>query len=71
MKIFTTKTVKKFSPEWGWIDQVQFKLFGRTFWTENHEAEPIPDQIEYRAFQSLKCESERQVSFSKRRGYKI
>jgi len=67
MKILTTKTVKKFSPEWGWIDQVQFRLFGFHFWTENHKSEPIQDDVktlEFRAMQSLKSDNYRQVSFS-------
>ena len=68
MKILTTKTVKKFSPEYGWIDQVQFRLFGFHFWTENYKSAPIEDDVptlEYRAMRSLKSDNYRQVlSFS-------
>lgn len=67
MKIITTKTVKKFSPEYGWIDQVQFRLFGWHFWSENHKAAPVEDDVpmlEYRAMRSLKSDKYRQVSFS-------
>lgn len=67
MKILTTKTVKKFHPEYGWIDQVQFRLFGFHFWTENYKSAPIEDDVptlEYRAMGSLISEKYRQVSFS-------
>ncbi len=77
MKILTTKTVKKFSPEYGWIDQVQFytpeinllifKIRPFHFWSENHKSAPIEDDVpmlEYRAMRSLKSDNYRQVSFS-------
>lgn len=77
MKIITTKTVKKHSPEWGWIDQVQFytpeinllifKIRPFHFWSENHNAQKITESVEsleYRAMMSIKADNYRQVSFS-------
>jgi len=56
----TTKT-KKFMPEYGWIEQVRFYLFGFHVWTENHPLE-IPEDVEPMAIYQLK--RERQVSYS-------
>lgn len=64
MKILTTKKVKKFSPDWGWIDQVQYFLFGWHFWTENYISEPLEESVEaleYRAAMSLRAEAHKAI----------
>ena len=49
MKIITTQTKKVFSPEYGWINQITFFIFGFKFWTENHlfEIEKEPEAPKY------------------------
>lgn len=46
MKIITTKTAKKFNPEYGWVEQVKFFIFGFYFWTEIHAIEILPQVTE-------------------------
>lgn len=49
MKIITQKSANKFSPEYGWINQISFFIFGFKFWTENHliEIEKEPEAPKY------------------------
>lgn len=46
MKIITKKSAKKFSPEYGWVNQISFFVFGFKFCTENHFIEIISEPKE-------------------------
>ena len=61
MKIFTQKSAKKFSPEFGPIKQIKYFIFGFHYWTVYNPIE-IPDNLEETAL----CQiiAERQVSYS-------
>lgn len=61
MKMITTKESKKWSPEFGWLKVIEFKIFGFKFWTEHHGIE-VSDNAEEIAISQIMAE--RQVSFS-------
>ena len=47
MKKITQKKSKKYNPDFGWINQISFFIFGFKFWTENHLIEiSEPDEAE-------------------------
>ena len=42
----TTQTSKKFHPEFKWVQQIKFYIFGFQFWTEIHAIEALPQVTE-------------------------
>lgn len=43
MNILTKKTKKVHSPEYGWLEQVKYYVFGFCIMTENNPINPFPE----------------------------